>query len=346
LRGADRDPAVIDRALAPDSPAGETIRLEAAAMDREGELVSVEKGKGTVGLFTNGSVTGSLDCPNAGMHAIALVAGGTPCKGGWPLVEIRVNGRLASLVSLTEKAVRPYPALADFPAGKCAVKIAFVNDASGKGEDRNLFLQALVVSKAPWKEAGGPGGPGIEVLTLPAAVAVIQGRAGGRLVIDGVRWDTTDANQVKGDRYASVLLGNLGASFDPPRAEPDWVPAMAFDPVTKMDYFSKEPGEARFGSSGEASARFECVKSGRYDVLLRGHADPAKGVFGIAEVKVDGVRIGEAELRSRSDRDFPVGVVPSLSSGFHAVSVRFTNDEYNPPEDRNLYLEAVGFSLR
>lgn len=335
MRATDPDPTVIDRALAPVMPSGGTFRLKAKHMKLDGKSVRLSEAGDVVEFYTNGSATGSLEVPEGGMYVLTLVAGGTPHTGGWPLVAIKINDRPAAQVNLTGSTIRSYPFLVDLPKGRSTVRLSFINDAYGSGEDRNLFLDALVVSKTPLKKTG------VEILTLPAAVSVIPVGT-GRVVVDGVRWDTNVGNRVKADRYASVLLGNLGAAFQPPHGVVTWVPARLFDIDERFNQVNKQAGEIQFYSYGEATARFECVRAGGYAVYVRGHSSPAEGVYAKVEVSVDGEPVGEVEVPASSDQDFRVGIA-KLSPGEHTVMVKFTNDRHAPPEDRNLFINAVGF---
>ncbi|PIU95593.1 MAG: hypothetical protein COS65_01665, partial [Armatimonadetes bacterium CG06_land_8_20_14_3_00_66_21] len=78
----------------------------------------------------------------------------------------------------------------------------------------------------------------------------------------------------------------------------------------------------------------------------RGYAKEADGVYGKAKVTVDGAVVGEVELASASTGVFAVGTLDSLTEGKHTVTVEFTNDIWQPPLDRNLYVSGVGFRSR
>jgi hypothetical protein len=336
-RMSDSDPGVIDRAVAPTMSSGSAIRIEAEKMAKEGTYVNVDEKTGTMNLNSGGTLTGPVTIPGDGLYVLSIIAGGTPCQGGWPLVSISVDGREVARIGLTGGEVRTYPTLADLPGGKHELKAAFINDASNATEDRNLFLDAIEIGSRPLAVGGG-----VEILTLPAAVAVIPA-GGGRVVVDCVRWDTNEPNHARGARYAGVLLGNLGVPFVTAPPEADWVPGEDFRDTSKMTYYSVGSREARFGSGGKAAADFECLKDGRYAVVVRGRSDPAVGVYGIAEVRVDGAVIGKVEVKARANREFAVGAIPALKKGKHSVAVEFTNDFYADGADRNLFLNAVGF---
>lgn len=334
-RRADVDPSVVDRALLPDLPAGEVDRIEAGDMEIQGQIVHVSPESDLVTFATSGSGSTWIDVSEAGLYSLSVLAGGTPAAGVYPLVSVGVDDREVAAVSLSEEKITSYPVLAHLPAGRHKVSVAFVNDAVVGTEDRNLILDAILIGREPWRAEG------VEFLTQPPAVAIFAaGR--GRVVLDGVRWDINTGNIVKGHRYASALLANLGASFEAPEPEPTWLSPLIFEPVGRITYFGKNERELSLYSSGEVAAGFACVTPGRYSVFLRGRSTPAEGVYAKVEMAVDGRRIAEVEVRSGTDRVFRVGTV-ELSQGRHVLSARFTNDLQTASEDRNLWVSGIGF---
>ena len=143
-----------------------------------------------------------------------------------------------------------------------------------------------------------------------------------------------------------MLLANLGAAFVAPQPEPAWVPASAFELQGDSAYFGKTADLLSFASHGVCQAEFDCVKPGAYEVVVRGYAKEADGVYGKVKVTVDGAAVGEVELASASTGKFIAGKLDALSAGKHTVAVEFTNDIWQPPLDRNLYVSGVGFRSR
>jgi len=335
-RHINLDPSVVDRALVPDIQPGDMERIEASAMSLEGTYVGVARDGRSVTFASSGTGTVQVQRPEAGLYPLWLVAHGTPAGGVWPLASVRVNGTDVVRMSVSSSDTAIYPALARLPAGKAVLTLAYVNDAVIGNEDRNLTVEAILLGRQPWRARG------IHPLTQPPALAVL--RAGrGRLVVDGVRWDTNATNAVKGRRYASALLANLGASFVPAQPEPTWLPASLFEPVARIAYSTRDEREFGIFSAGEIRAEFTCVAAGSYRLYIRGRSTPAEGVYAKAELSIDGhIVAGEVELRSATARVFEVGVA-RLTRGNHAVNVRFTNDRQVGREDRNLWVQAVGF---
>ena len=335
MRQRDPDPNVIDAAFLPDLPPAAGTVVPAAAMTRSGALTGDEPGGGAW-LFTNGSFSATVMVPAAGRYPLTLVAGGTPMAGVWPLVTVRANGLEACRISLSRSGPAAYSALASLPAGTVRLVVEFTNDASGNGEDRNFLLQSVAIGRRPWD----PGEA--EILALPPALVSRKLPPGSRVVVDEVRWDEARNVPTRAHRYASALLANLGAAFEPPPPEPDWIPAGAFRKSGEFENFSANAERLYFGSNGAAEAPFECAAAGRYAVVVRGGGSPAAGVFPRTRVTVDGAPAGEVEVTAESPAAFATGVTVTLAPGPHKVRVEFLNDLYKPPEDRNLEVTAVG----
>jgi hypothetical protein len=210
------------------------------------------------------------------------------------------------------------------------------NDLFKDGEDRNLTVDALLVDQVPL-EAGG-----VAFHTLPPALASIDVATHGRVVIDCVRWDTNERNALKGRRFASALLRNVGAAFAPPEAEPTWIGPSAFEPVGDVPYFRKTAAEIALVAAGTVEAEIECASAGTYTVFVNGRSDPALGVFAKAGVTIDDRAVGEVELKSSAEATFLAGVI-ALEEGAHLLRVQYTNDLYAPGQDRNLYVTGIGF---
>jgi len=333
------DPTVIDRALVPTASGGAATRIEAESMALEGRYVSVAADGGAVNFATVGTGTFAFETDKPGIRPVTVYASGTPAGGVLPLVALRRANQTLAQLSLTQRDPKDYHTMIDLPAGKSELSVAFVNDVQEHGEDRNLTLDALEIGREPLDASK------LELLTLPPAVVAFPSGK-GRVVIDCVRWDQNPKNETKGMRYASVLLANLGASFVAPQPEPAWVPASAFELQGDSAYFGKTADLLTFASHGVCQAEFDCVKPGAYEVVVRGYAKEADGVYGKAKVTVDGAVVGEVELASASTGVFAVGTLDSLTEGKHTVTVEFTNDIWQPPLDRNLYVSGVGFRSR
>jgi len=118
----------------------------------------------------------------------------------------------------------------------------------------------------------------------------------------------------------------------------------SFELVGESPHFKKSGHELLFASHGTVQTRFECVSDGRCHLVVKGRSSPAKRVFGIARIAIDGQAVGEVEVKSKAVADHPLDGSFLLGKGEHILTVEFTNDLYEDGEDRNLYVRAVGLS--
>ena len=92
-------------------------------------------------------------------------------------------------------------------------------------------------------------------------------------------------------------------------------------------------------SNGYIENSVNLVTSGAYsfDVVAKG--DYAGGAWPNMELRIDQAKIASAPVDSNTWKTFSLsGIIPA---GIHNVAIAFTNDYYNPPEDRNLYIDNV-----
>jgi len=95
--------------------------------------------------------------------------------------------------------------------------------------------------------------------------------------------------------------------------------------------------EVEFASGGSGHWTVRLPKAGAYLLGMMARGTPVGGVGPVAEVFLDGSRIGTFFIASRKARLY--GLRFRAGAGDHNLTVRFTNDEYRPPEDRNLYID-------
>jgi len=334
-RGFEQDPTVVDRALIPAaSDSASAQRFEAERMEIEGKITRVADAG--VLFATMGSATKRVRIARPGTYRITVLAGGSAAAGVFPVAAIGIDGKAVARVALMQGDTRAYVAMADLPAGEHQLSVAFVNDAQIGGEDRNMFLDAVLLDREPMAKTE------VEFLTLPTSLAV-RNTNGVRVIIDGIRWDTNERNRTKGRRYASTLLGNLGCSFGMPEGGIAWVSTESFEPVGTIPYFKKTKSEVALVAAGTVQAQFKCERPGLYRVFVRGRSTPAFDEYGKALVKVDGDAVCEVVLGARTVNVFR-GDVAQLGEGMHELTVSFTNDIWRDGQDRNLYLSAVGFA--
>jgi hypothetical protein len=95
------------------------------------------------------------------------------------------------------------------------------------------------------------------------------------------------------------------------------------------------------GANGGDLIEYRMKFGGEYNkLILRGKAD-RPGPVNLA-VYVDGQYKAAAKWDNNNDcnQDSAV-VIGGVTYGTHAIAVQFTNDYYNPPDDRNFYVDAL-----
>jgi hypothetical protein len=91
-------------------------------------------------------------------------------------------------------------------------------------------------------------------------------------------------------------------------------------------------------SAGCARGRFTVPATGDYLVGVEARGTVCQGEWAMGAVAVDGQALGTV---STSDA-WQLQTLPArLTAGEHEIEVRFINDAYAPPEDRNFYLRSV-----
>ena len=79
----------------------------------------------------------------------------------------------------------------------------------------------------------------------------------------------------------------------------------------------------------------------RFEVMAWGNY--VGGAWPIMEVRVDQIPVGTVTVNSSSWAAYSIQA--SVTPGMHEVAIAFINDYYNPPDDRNLYVDKVTITL-
>ncbi len=110
--------------------------------------------------------------PAVRIDSLVVVARGTVCDGGWPLMQVWVGGVLVQGFEVDSAEFRPYAVTAALGVSSDSVDIVFTNDAfrSDLGQDRNLYLDRIEVNG----RAYGARDPGV-VLDFGSAAAAFDG---------------------------------------------------------------------------------------------------------------------------------------------------------------------------
>ncbi|HEV8246827.1 MAG TPA: carbohydrate-binding domain-containing protein, partial [Polyangiaceae bacterium] len=332
LKGFEADPGVVTSLL---GPAAVSQRFSTLAL---GDLAGTYVSRVADGILfaTVGSASAPFNATHAGLYIVRLTASGTPLGGVLPVAKVSVAGGRSASVQLTQKERKEYFLLLELSQGQSKISVEFVNDAASGGEDRNLTVHELGLLSEPWD----PGGA--KFFTLPPAVAELTPiRGKSRVLVDFVRWPGETKNALRAGRYASALFAALGARFRPPELSPSWLPVSGFHLTGPSPYSEVTEKEITLRSAGMAVQAFEVASEGRYVPVLRARSDPARKVYAIAELSIDGKPAGSLEINSAQPKLFEFAGI-ALGKGRHELGLRFTNDFYENGEDRNLFVQAVG----
>ncbi len=332
-RGFEPDINVVSQVLSPAAPSGGFERL--ALGNLQGTYVS-QNSEG-ITFATVGTASAPIEVKRAGLRYLRLTASGTSLGGVLPVARLSVAGGPSATVQLTKKERSEYFALLDLASGKGTLSVEFVNDAASGGEDRNLVVHEVALSSEPWT------GGGAKLFTLPAAIAELTPPGGTtRVLVDFVRWPGESKNALRAGRYASALFAGLGARFKAPEVGPSWLPTAGFRLTGPSPYSEVTSKEITLRSAGTAVQAFTVTAQGKYVPVLRARSDPAKNVYAIVELAIDGKPAGSIEIKSSQAKPFELSAL-ELAPGRHEIALTFTNDLYENGADRNLFVEAVGF---
>ncbi len=310
----------------------EAREFAATDMELSGAIVGQNRDGDGVYFASAGSGRLPVDFPESGEYVIGIVARGTPVDGTYPIGDVRVGGEPLGTIAVRSNEWELYTTFGHVDAGTQPLEVAFTNDASRPpNEDRNMYVQSVLVAPA---EAHGRSA----FLTRPAALVRFP-KGAGAFVIDGIAWDTEEANAAKATRFISGLLTGLGARFSSHIGV--IVEAEAMQPKPGMPHFSRGGGRVVIATNGYIDTEVEVARAGRYGVDLVAGGSPAQGVYPIVEVSLGDRSLGTVELVGGSMR--PYRIEADLPAGVQTLTVTFTNDGGGAGEDRNLYVDQVVF---
>lgn len=322
-------------ALVPATLQKQALRVDAGTGQLVGGSVLNSSGAAAATFTDAGTVTFSVNAPRTGTYPLTFTASGTQDSGEYPMVEVDVNTVQSTWHSLTQSDLLEYSTLVSLRPGKNEIGLRFINP----GGKREITIGTIAL----YSEANYP--PGAEQLVLPGAL-VTWPSGTGRVVIDEMNWNRAGENAVKGNRYASVLLRNLGFEFSAPSdGESTAIPLEGFKLMGESPFFAQSTDVISLRSNGTVEAVFECANTGRYAIRIDGYSTPCYGEYADANISVDGKELATVNVHSLTAASFVVGALP-LEAGQHSVRISFLNDRSNSTEDRNLFITGVSVQPR
>ncbi len=176
----------------------------------------------------------------------------------------------------------------------------------------------------------------VTALTSPPAL-ITKSYHDGRIVLDGIRWNTEEGNGRKAARHACSLLTALDADFTPRSAVT--LECERMTPQAEMNFFHTEGSTAYMGCNGFIKTNVHVAKSQRYSAELVASGDSSEAICPLVEVRVDGNKVAEVQLTAEGWRSYRLEM--NLSRGDHELSIWFMNDHSSPSGDRNLRLDKL-----
>jgi hypothetical protein len=156
-------------------------------------------------IFTSqGSATVAIHADEPGLHMITLNASTEGERKDRPVLSFDINNASCGLIALEKSSQQVYRFVVNIPAHDAQFKVSWTN-GSDWGDGTSVKIASIGL---------GPR------LALPeGATALVDSSAlislGGRspVILDGIDWTKSGSNDLRGKRYASALLLNLGATF-------------------------------------------------------------------------------------------------------------------------------------
>ncbi|MFG6443530.1 DUF1800 family protein [Pelomonas margarita] len=332
----------------------------------------------TVLLATNNTLNADWPEPNL-TDSLLIRARGTPAGGVGPVMQVLVDGILvgSAEVKSTDNADFRF-AVPPMTAGR-KLDIAYVNDATVDGVDRNLFIAYATTANTVWL----PGNAGNTYDRGNGAAAfdgadVIAGSGtmawGGAL---RATWPEPNITSTVTVRASAVTAGGVGALMTlwvdgvavsaaqvNSTAPADYLmPTPALKPGSKVAVTFANPGTvdgvtrqlnvayliagSTFLTPTSAGATYSAGNlAGTWpsanitDTLtVRAYATIAGGVGAVMQLRVDGVIVGSTEVRSSTPVDYRFAV-PKLAAGSR-IDVVYTNDSSVNGVDRSLFVQYL-----
>jgi hypothetical protein len=165
-------------------------------------------------------------------------------------------------------------------------------------------------------------------LTDPCIIAKIP-YGNGMFIIDTMDW----SDQAKSARIVSVILTHLGI----PIKNPDMIIQAETMDIEEVTLGERRNSFYAFYTNGYVGTSVYFAASGVYTFRVWGWADIVGNTGAVTDIMIDGVPVGTIEIKDVDVYEISCYV----GKGYHELGIAFTNDFYDPPKDRNLYIDKV-----
>lgn len=284
-----------------------------------------------VNMYTNGSIATEIEFPKSAEYIFGVRASGTPHHGAYAQVGLLVDGLRKASFTLDKGEWDTYTVVAQIDAGMHEIALEFANDRYDQvtKEDRNLSLDKMIYAESPPAK--------LKRLLMPAALVKVP-LGEGYYLIDQINWHGRTASQDKAARYLTNLLVNLGVSF---RKETGFlsISGANMEPAEDLRLYSTSGAIMRLGTNGYIYSDIKFASSREYIFEISARGTEAGGEYPNIRLSIDGKVIGDQMLGYAGWQTLTFKAY--VGSDTHRVNLEFTNDYWEPPEDRNLEIRQL-----
>lgn len=139
---------------------------------------------------------------------------------------------------------------------------------------------------------------------------------------------------------AAELAPNARSIFVPQAESPpsgELIPASQ-DVDLSGTYVQSENKTVLMATNGTAAWTISLTADNLYEFQLVARGTPSREIYPLAQVFLDDLPVGNAVVNSETGALYRFFF--RANAGVHRIAIRFENDAYDPPEDRNLILES------
>lgn len=96
-------------------------------------------------IWSNGYIKETVNFPNSTIYEFEIIARGSVASGAWPNIELRIDEATKANFTVNKTTWDSYKSQVNVPSGLHDVIIAFTNDLKNSTEDRNLYVDKIVI---------------------------------------------------------------------------------------------------------------------------------------------------------------------------------------------------------
>ena len=97
-------------------------------------------------IWSNGNIKESVNFPHSTIYQFEIIARGSVASGVWPNMELRIDEAVKATFTVNKTTWDSYKAQVSVPSGPHDVIIAFTNDLKTATEDRNLYVDKIIIT--------------------------------------------------------------------------------------------------------------------------------------------------------------------------------------------------------